>query len=421
MGNDRMTAAVWIPGVVIAFGLYSPAATGQQRLRPEQWKEDLAFLARTISQHHAKPFHSISSAQFDRAVKRLDRAIPSLTDHKVIVEMMRLVASIGDGHTKLGGGLDFITGRLPLRFGVFRDGVYVVAAAARYGDILGRRVRQIGTTDVEEVLSRFKEITSGDNSMTKLNRLPDSLALPDLLCALDIAPNKDRVSVEVETAGDHRSSFEIGSVPWDASIRWREVAPKEQPLYLRHAKDRYWAEWIPAHSLLYVQFNQVRNKRGESIAAFFNRVVAMAVEKKAAMFVLDLRHNGGGNGFFIPPVIESLSKSEYLNQRGKLFVIVGRSTFSAAIKLATQLRRKTRAIFVGEPTGGAPNHYGDAKVFSLPNSKLELRVSSIFWEEAGASESATTIQPEIEAPLSFDDFARGRDPSLDAILKYGRN
>lgn len=420
-GRYRMISVVWIPHALIAFGLYSPGAPDQQRLQPEQWKEDLAFLARAIPQHHANAFHSISSAQFDDAVNRLDRAIPSLTDHQVIVEMMRLVALIGDGHTKLGGGLDFISGRLPLRFEVFGDGVYVIAAAPQYGDILGRRVSRIGTTDVEEVLTRLNEVTSGDNAMTKLSRLPDSLVLPDLLCALGLAPNKDRVTVDVQTENDHQSSFEIGSVPFDASISWEEVKTKERPLYLRHTKDRYWAEWIPAHSLLYVQFNQVRNKHGESIAAFFKRVVALATEKKVAKFVLDLRHNGGGNGYFNQPVIESLSKSKYLNRPGRLFVIVGRSTFSVAVKLVTQLDRKTRAIFVGEPTGGSPNHYGDAKVFSLPNSKLELRVSSISWEDAGASDSATTIRPEIEALLSFDDFARGRDPSLDAILKYGRN
>ncbi|MBK6490948.1 MAG: hypothetical protein IPF97_04295 [Sphingomonadales bacterium] len=48
---------------------------------------------------------------------------------------------------------------------------------------------------------------------------------------------------------------------------------------------------------------------------------------------------------------------------GGLYLLIGPQTFSAAQNLANRLERETLAIFVGTPTGGAPNHYGDATLF----------------------------------------------------------
>jgi hypothetical protein len=54
------------------------------------------------------------------------------------------------------------------------------------------------------------------------------------------------------------------------------------------------------------------------------------------------------------PLIHRLIRCDTINQWGKLFVVIGRRTFSAAMNLAVDLERHTRALFVGEPTGGAP-------------------------------------------------------------------
>ena len=71
-------------------------------------------------------------------VAALDAKIPSLERHEVIVEMARIVAAVGDGHTNIYPTRDPKIGfhTLPVAFTFFGDELYVraaheVAAAAR--------------------------------------------------------------------------------------------------------------------------------------------------------------------------------------------------------------------------------------------------------------------------------------------------
>ena len=92
--------------------------------------------------------------------------------------------------------------------------------------------------------------------------------------------------------------------------------------------------------------------------------------------MIDLRRNGGGNNYLVQPLIHAVLKSS-LDAPGRLFVITDRGTFSAAQNCATRLERETWALFVGEPTGGRPNHFGDAEAFPLPGSGHVLRCSTV--------------------------------------------
>lgn len=46
-------------------------------------------------------FHTITPAEVDAAIQRLRERIPKLARHEIIVEMARIVAMVGDGHTNI--------------------------------------------------------------------------------------------------------------------------------------------------------------------------------------------------------------------------------------------------------------------------------------------------------------------------------
>jgi hypothetical protein len=72
---------------------------------------------------------------------------------------------------------------------------------------------------------------------------------------------------------------------------------------------------------------------------------------------------------------------------------------------------------VGEPAGGPLNSYGDATSRSYPGTGLKLQVSTL-WHQLGASDDLSEIIPvDVPAPFSFADYAAGRDPAVDAILR----
>ena len=99
-------------------------------------------------------------------------------------------------------------------------------------------------------------------------------------------------------------------------------------------------------------------------------------------------------------------------------MIIGRRTFSAASYFATALEYRTKAIFAGEPTGGSPNHSGDAEPVTLPNSAMMLRVSRIFWQNSTADDDRLWHAPDLPVPVTYEDYRSGRDPVLEAVLDH---
>jgi tetratricopeptide (TPR) repeat protein len=135
--------------------------------------------------------------------------------------------------------------------------------------------------------------------------------------------------------------------------------------------------------------------------------------------VLDIRNNSGGNNYLNRPIFYGLVKrADTIAKRGTFFAIIGRETFSAAQNLANQIDTHTEAILVGEPTGGSPNHFGDPLPMRLPNSKLQVGLSSVWWQDLDPRDFRPWIAPTIAAEPSSSDDRLGRDPALDAILAY---
>jgi hypothetical protein len=84
---------------------------------------------------------------------------------------------------------------------------------------------------------------------------------------------------------------------------------------------------------------------------------------------------------------------------------------------ALDLEKHTSAIFVGEPTGARPNHYGDSRKIRLPNSGLTLRVSTLYWQYAGPKDERSSLPPHIPVRFVVDDLRTGRDPAFERIVQ----
>jgi len=69
--------------------------------RDEGWRVDLRLLAREVVRKGYDPFHLVSKKNFDEAVAKLGKDIPKLTDVEIIIEFMKLLRNVGDGHTGL--------------------------------------------------------------------------------------------------------------------------------------------------------------------------------------------------------------------------------------------------------------------------------------------------------------------------------
>lgn len=389
----------------------------------QTWRDDLRTLAAELPQRHQNLFHTLTPARFEAAVAALDERIPALARHQAIVELARLVALIGDGHSRLDllGGAQVGFGRLPLRLYMYSDGLCVQAAAREHAQAAGARVMAIGDTPVEQAYALARELVARDNEVWVKHIAPSLLAIPEVLHSLGIIPSPERAAFALALPGGEQATVELQAGPADAQTDWLDAAEQAgtpMPLWLRAPDTKHWFAHLRDSNTLYVQYNAVRDKPEETIAEFFDKVFTYADARQPERFVLDIRRNGGGNGYLNQPIIHGLIRRDAINQPGKLFTIIGRATFSAAMMLADDLEKHTKTLFVGEPTGASPNMYGDAEKIVLPHSGLEVWASTLHWVYTEPRDSRPWLAPDLPAELASADYRARRDPALEAILRH---
>jgi hypothetical protein len=401
------------------------------RAEAEKWREDLRHMAREMEARHKNLFHTTTREQFEGAVRRLHERIPALARHQIIVEMARIAASVGDGHTNVAPTRDPKIGfrTLPVKLYLFEDGMFVRAAERAHAELLGARVVKIGEATPEEALARTREIVGRDNEMGVRFFAPLLLAMPEVLHALGLSEGPEAARFTVEKNGRRQTvmlkpSGPADLLPPDTDLSWlpkegwvdmRDAAPT--PLWLKDPKNKFWFERLPNSKAVYAQVNEVNNKTDESLADFSKRLLAFVESNDVDRLVLDLRLNRGGNGGLLRPLLVGLVRSK-VNQRGRLFVLMGRSTWSAAQFLLNRLEGLTDVLFVGEPSGSKGNHYGDSRRITLPNSGVTVRVSVYYWQEWEPWDARPWTAPHVTAELSSEDYRAGQDPALKAALAY---
>jgi hypothetical protein len=109
-----------------------------------------------------------------------------------------------------------------------------------------------------------------------------------------------------------------------------------------------------------------------------------------------------------------LKRRPALNQKGRLFVVIGRQTFSAAMANAIDFRKQTNAILVGEPIGERPNSYSENDEMTLPNSRLVVSYSTKYYKFL--DEDVPAVMPDQRIDPDWPAWQAGRDPVMEWIL-----
>jgi tetratricopeptide (TPR) repeat protein len=402
-------------------GLFPPEGLS----RGDRWRYDLDYLARRLDQMHCNFGGKAPRENLRDAIRSLRERVPTLKDHQVVVEVQRILALAGDGHTRLRWPEDgpLAAPRWPVEFYLYSDGLFVRRAAHDLADVVGGRVVRIGVVTAEQALRAVEPFCSVDGPMGTKAEAPRLLARPDVLETLGLIKDMDRVPLVVEKGDGTRVTVTLARAQSGkgASADWLAINAKTRaplPPYLRGREQFYRFEHLREARLVYFQYNAVADQKDESLAQFCRRMMAFIETNRVENLVIDLRHNGGGNGLLNRALLRELARSDTINRKGHLFVIVGRGTFSAAMSVASDLERQTECLFVGEPSCSSPNARGQANPITLPCSGLHLSCASLYYQGALlSSDRRPWIAPDVVAELSSADEANNRDPALAAVLR----
>ncbi len=376
------------------------------QLSSAQWREDLQFVARELPKRHMNAFHFTSRERFEASVADLEHRSPHLDAAHIYVGMLRIVNSIGDGHTYLRFPTD--SADFPLNVARFGSEYRIVAAAPQFAKAIGGRLVAINDTPIERVHDLIYAVTSQDEtSQLREAQVAQWMMKGILLHGLDITPSADAARLHLR---DDRGEQNTVSLQSDRTQE-RHWAFTKAPLFRERPEETFWYKWLPKSRTVYCNWRTYENLRKKSRGLF-----DLVKKEHPDKLVVDLRQNGGGDYFVgLAYMVSRIRNLPEINRKGHLFVLIGPFTFSAAMSNSAHFRQKTAATLVGLPIGEKPNSYQESRVTTLPNSHLTLSYSVRFYKFVDAGENM--IRPDREIETSWADFKAGRDPVLEWVLE----
>lgn len=392
--------------------------------RVEGWRVDLAYFAEEARRLHASPERPAHGPRFAEAVEALHRDVPELTDDQMLCRFMALAAVLNDGHTAIYGPspdtpLHVDARVLPFKFYAFPEGLHIVDGDGDWADYAGSRVLRIGELEAAEVLRRLRVYRGVDNEQTWSWLLP-AFYLKRLALLRDVgaAGAGDEVDLEVETLDGERVTLSVpcGEHELPRKLRPFPLGVGDPPLWLSRVDTNFWIHPFPEERALYAQFNQVRDAPGESLERFAGRLRARLLEEDARTLILDVRHNNGGNNTLLRPLLRTMIEFELRSPEHRIYVLMGRNTFSAAQNFLNHTERWTNATFVGEPSASSPNFTGEENELVLPWSRLRGSLSIWHWQDAFPWDRRPWIEPDIAVELPAVAYFEGYDPVLERVL-----
>lgn len=389
--------------------------------RDKKWRKDLKVLRKNLPGMHPNLFFKLTPDAFNQAVDELDSAIPSLQDHEIIVGMTRIVAMVGDSHTRLDWEQTATAFRaFPLRLWWFSDGLYVTATTADYQRALGAKLVRIGDADIEQAFAAVSSLIPHENEQWLKARSPDYLVVPEILNALKILPDMERGHFVFEEAGGGQFAIDFAPLAKGTPIawlQWPDASVVTTPLYRKKPGDYYWFEYLADSQTFYLKYNLCAEMATLPVDTFAQQLTSFVNSHAVARFVIDLRDNPGGSTEILYRIVAVLNNRPDLTRRGHFFVIVGRRTFSSAVLNAVVIKGSSEALFFGEPTGGKPNSYGEVQRIFLPKTGLEATCSTRLFKVVEGD--PPSFNPDINVEISSADYLSGRDTVLEEILKSG--
>jgi hypothetical protein len=383
-------------------------------LSKAEWREDLQYLAREIPRRHKNAFHRVTREQFERAVAEFDTQIPSLDDTKIVLGLSRITTMIGDGHTRLNWYWSYRPAPLSLYW--FGKELRVTRTIAAHRRALGARVVKIGGVSIDEAVARQQPfVQQGENEWFAKSESAGFMEYPALLYAIGLAPDATHAQYTFEDAKRRRFTLDLTSLPPDSRAEWLDAA-SNPPLYRQRLNEPLWYTYLPESQTVYFNFKGYPSR--DAFKKFAQDLFGFIDNNPVKRLVVDMRQNGGGDftrgrDFIIPEV----KKRAAVNRRGHLFVVTSRWTYSAGMTNAIDFRKETNAVLVGEPTGARPNGYQENRDFRLPNSRLNVWVSTQFYKFQ--EQETPGVMPDQRIDPDWASYRQGRDPVMEWIQKQG--
>jgi len=426
-------------------------------IKTEEFLQDLDYYVNTIHEAHGDPFRMISEEDFDTKVKALRQYVLERTKGKIsIVEcfyyFQELAASIQDGHTKVyfpNHSWEYLEPIFPFRLKLIEDEVYVIEKWGNDNIPKFAQIFDINQIPIETLYEQSVKLFS--TSLDHAKALWFERKFSHLLSTYHSlkAPWKVRFG--------HNGKVQTGTVEGMTInvylAKWRNI---------RKSQFREYSFTVDGKKIPVLEIPSYSHGSEAEYHKFIDKFFKKY--KKSEYLVIDLRFNGGGNGYwghylldyltddpfmiskrFDFKVSDYLRDSEYAEKagnrlteaengeyltiqsnqmwtpktdenkfRGKIFLLISERTFSAGAVTAAIFKFHQMGIIIGQETSGREKLCSDPVTIELPNSKLKATIPVAIYTLPGNNPDRGVI-PDIKINYSINDYKNGVDKEMGKV------
>ena len=390
-----------------------------------------------------------TQAAAERLLDELTARAGSMSEEEFFLGLSEVAATVDNAHSTARAGDRYRAEYwLPIVPAWFDDaGLVILRALPPHQDLAGGVIVSIEGQPAESVMGRFRRYYGGNQARRNI-LAPTLMSVADMLVGAGVSDSIESTTIrvrlrdgtEVERELANVRGRERGQAAWwplrywspqpihDVASPWATAISVEGlPLYLRDGDSFNRAVALPDLDAVYLELKS--NEADEEARLFEDRAEPVLRAAHASNIIVDLRFSYGGDMRTTASFLQDLPSR--LPANGRIFVIVGRHTFSAGMASAAILLNAAsdRATLVGEDVGDRLRFYSEGDTVCTPNSGVCLRYTTGLFDMAtGCTGQAHchgenrrfnlvvgSLRPTLYAPTTWADYLSGRDPAMDAI------
>ena len=331
---------------------------GRQHMVPGLWQSDIDDLFSRLSRNHPDLYRNATKEELENAGTGIVDSLGAWEDERILVELCRLLAMIGDGQTGIDRTwLDGRFRRLPVELRYFGSELMVIAAAPGCETAAGTKLTSIGGRPVAEAVKAIRSLVSRDNYAEWLVSVPRYISYGEVLAVLGFAG--DRFTVDAVFTGDDGGEIELSLATihpdslntsgWTSARipRKDKVRPagETQAVVL----DITGGD-MPAVVIRYFGPDEGTSDTGAIIAESLAELQSTGVSR----LIADLRGNTSRSSELVEAFVDGSLEWKSGQPGRDIVVLVDRATYRARIAIAARLGEESGVTLAGELPRGAP-------------------------------------------------------------------
>lgn len=170
----------------------------ETKFNPQDMREDLLFLEKTIKEVHPNPYHFTSQVLFEKKMEELFNKIDKpLTYDEFYFIVLEATGLTKDSHTTAYYSKK--QRELPIDWYCSKDWLFITKNNLFQ---IGDKVEKIGNKSVHEIVNEFKTMIPAENDYWVMSNLERRLKQEAFLRKLNLIDNNGKVRIEVKTANN---------------------------------------------------------------------------------------------------------------------------------------------------------------------------------------------------------------------------